>query len=67
MKGIIIFAGVTLIIIGLFWPVVKKIPLFRLPGDVTINKPGTKVYFPFTSMIVLSVVITLVLKLLRKF
>jgi hypothetical protein len=67
LRNLIIFAGVALLVVGLFWPVVKKIPLFRLPGDIAISRPGTKIYFPITSMIVISVVLTLVLKLLRKF
>jgi uncharacterized membrane protein len=39
----------------------------RLPGDVRIEKENVKVFFPITSMILISIVLTLVLNLLRRF
>ena len=66
MQKNIIVIGVIIIIIGLAWPVIGKIPLFRLPGDIVINRPGFKFFFPITSMIIISVVITLIMKLLGK-
>ena len=56
---------IILVLIGLFWPVVSKIPLFRLPGDLVIDRPGTKIYLPITSMLVLSLLLTLLLRFLR--
>lgn len=65
MRTLIITAAVILLIIGLFWPIVSKIPLFRLPGDIVINRAGTKVYIPITSMIVLSLLLTVLIRFLR--
>lgn len=39
----------------------------RLPGDIRIERPNAKVYVPITSMIVVSVVLSLVLALARRF
>ena len=36
------------------------------PGDLVIDKPGFKLFAPFTTMIVLSVVVSLVIWLLRR-
>jgi hypothetical protein len=65
MQKILIFSGIALIVVGLLWPWVVKIPLGHLPGDIVIDRPGMKIYFPITSMIVVSLVLSLVLRLFR--
>jgi hypothetical protein len=66
MQRILIIAGIALIAVGLLWPWLVKIPIFRLPGDIVVNKPHLKVYVPITSMVVLSVAISLLLWIIRK-
>lgn len=39
----------------------------NLPGDVKIEKENVKVYFPVVSMIVISVILSLISWLYRKF
>jgi hypothetical protein len=65
MQKILIFSGIALVVIGLLWPWVGKIPLGHLPGDIVIDKPGMKIYFPITSMIIVSLVLSLILRLFR--
>lgn len=43
------------------------LPLGRLPGDIRIVKPGMNFYFPLTTCILLSLVVSLVIALLRLF
>ena len=38
----------------------------RLPGDIRIENKNVKFYFPITSMILISVVLTIILRLIRK-
>jgi hypothetical protein len=66
MQKTIIVLGIILIIIGLTWPWLSKIPLGRLPGDIVINKPQMKIYFPITTMIILSVLISFILWLFKR-
>ncbi len=40
MQKTLIVVGVVLIIVGLGWPWLGKIPLGRLPGDIMIDKPA---------------------------
>lgn len=57
--------GIVLLFLGL--ALMGKLPFFgRLPGDIRIERPGFVLYFPLTSMLILSAVISLVLTLLRK-
>ena len=61
-----IVIGAILIVLGLLWPWITKLGLFRLPGDIVIERDGFRFYFPITTMIIISVVISLVLWLLRR-
>ena len=66
MQKTIIVLGIILIVIGLTWPWLSKIPIGRLPGDIVINKPQMKIYFPVTTMIIMSVLISFILWLFKK-
>jgi len=66
MQRMLITAGVLIALVGLLWPWVSKLPLGRLPGDIVIDKPGFKLFAPFTTMIVVSLVLSLLVWLLRR-
>lgn len=66
MQKILIIAGAILIASGLFWPLIAKLGLGKLPGDIAIRGDGVAFYFPLTTMIVLSIVATLLLRLFGK-
>lgn len=66
MQRLLIVIGVLALVAGLLWPWLSRLPLGRLPGDIVIDKPGLKVFFPFTTMLVLSLVLSLLLWLFRK-
>ena len=63
---ILIVAGLILVVVGLAWPWLAKLPLGRLPGDIAIERPDLKVYVPITTMIVVSVILSLIVWLLRR-
>jgi Protein of unknown function (DUF2905) len=64
-KGLIVL-GIVIALIGVAWPWVSKLPIGRLPGDILIDRPGFRVFFPITTLIIISVVISLILMLFRK-
>lgn len=66
MQRTLIILGITLILIGLFWPWLAKLPLGRLPGDILFERPGIKIYIPITTMIMVSLLLSLLLWLFRK-
>lgn len=66
MTGIprlLVFAGLALVAIGLAWPVITKLGLGRLPGDIAIERENFRFYFPFTTLLVVNVVIWLLMRL----
>lgn len=66
MRRLLVIVGSVLIAVGLLWPWLSKLPLGRLPGDIVIDRPGFKLFAPFTTMILLSLVVSLILWLLRR-
>jgi hypothetical protein len=66
MQRVLIGIGIALVVAGLAWPLLSRLPLGRLPGDFVIDRPGLKVFFPLTTMLLVSAVASLVLWLLRR-
>ncbi|MFO7278204.1 MAG: DUF2905 domain-containing protein [Pseudomonadota bacterium] len=66
MNRLFITLGAILIAIGLAWPWLKGLPLFRLPGDIVVDRPGFRFYFPITTMLLISVVLSLIMWLMRR-
>jgi hypothetical protein len=66
MTRILVTLGVILVIVGLAWPWLVKIGLGRLPGDVVIERENFRVYFPITTMVLISLLLSLVFWLFRK-
>lgn len=65
MQKILIIIGIIMIIAGIMWPVIQKIGLGRLPGDILIRKEGFTFYFPITTCIIISLVIFIIYKIFR--
>ncbi len=65
---LIIYAGVFLILIGaaVYFFGDKLSWLGRLPGDIRIEREGFRFYFPFTTMLLVSVFLTLLIRLLQR-
>ena len=57
----LIAVGIVLIVLGLAWPLVAKLGLEHLPGDIRIERDGFVFYFPLTTGLIVSVVLSLIL------
>lgn len=64
LAKILIFTGAVLIIAGFVFLLLGKIGFFRLPGDIEMGSKTWKIYFPITSSIIISLVLTLILWLI---
>jgi len=62
----LILGGILLVLLGLFWPLLPKLPFGRLPGDIVIERENFRFYFPLSTMVLVSLVLSLVLWLLRR-
>jgi len=66
LNRLLVLLGVSLIVLGLAWSWIRRLPLFRLPGDIVIDRPGFKFFFPVTTMLLLSALISLIAWLARR-
>jgi hypothetical protein len=65
----LMFGGVIIFLVGgaVYLAAKFGIPLGRLPGDIRIEGENGSFYFPLTSSILVSILITIILNLLSKF
>lgn len=66
MQKILVSIGLLLLVVGLLWPWLQKLGLFRLPGDIVIEKENMRFYFPVTSAIIISLVVSVIIWLFRR-
>jgi len=66
MQRTLILLGTLAIIIGVAWPWISRLPIGRLPGDIVIDRPGFRFFFPITTMVIASLVISALLWLFRR-
>lgn len=70
MRRVLIITGILLLLAGLLWPWITKGNWWRwignLPGDIRIEREGFRLFFPVTTMLLLSLLASAVLWLVRR-
>lgn len=66
MQRIFIIIGVALVVVGLAWPWLSRLPFGRLPGDINIERDGFGFHFPIVTSILVSLLLSLLLWIFRK-
>jgi uncharacterized protein HemY len=66
MQRTLIIIGLIILALGLTWPLVGRLPLGRLPGDILIHRENVKIWFPVTTCVVISVIVSLVIWFFRR-
>jgi hypothetical protein len=67
MAKFLIIVGILMVVAGVVLHYSPKLPfLGKLPGDIVIDRGNFKMYFPITTSIVVSVLISLILYLIHK-
>ena len=66
---ILIIIGIIIIIAGIILLFVKKLPfnLGKLPGDIYIKKENFTFYFPITTAIIISIILSIIFYIASKF
>ena len=62
----LITIGIVLVALGLAWPLLARLGLGSLPGDVKFERKGFTFYFPVATSILVSLAITLILWIFRR-
>jgi hypothetical protein len=66
VQRFLIGLGLLVLVVGLLWPVLGKIGLGRLPGDIVIEREGGSFYFPIVTCLIISAVLSVVLWLFSR-
>jgi hypothetical protein len=64
MGKLLLFTGLVIAALGLL--MMSGLPIGRLPGDFSFRRGNTAVYFPLTTSILLSIILTLLFAILRR-
>jgi hypothetical protein len=66
IRRILIVAGIVLVVVGLLWPLLARLGLGRLPGDIVVERGNFRFYFPLVTSILISLVLTALFWLFRR-
>ena len=65
MQKLLIILGIVILVIGLFYPYIKKLGLGQLPGDIMFKSGNSTFFFPIVTCIIISVVLTVIFNLFK--
>ena len=63
---LLIILGVVLVALGVLWPMIAKLGVGRLPGDIVIERENSRLYIPIVTSLIISIVLSVVLWLLNR-
>jgi hypothetical protein len=66
LQRFLIGLGLVILVVGLLWPLLSRIGLGRLPGDIMVQRGNATFYFPLASSVLISVVLSLLLWLFNR-
>lgn len=66
MSRLLIIFGLVLVAVGVLWPVIAKLGLGRLPGDLVIERENFRLYIPIATSLLISLLLSQVLWFLNR-
>lgn len=66
VQRFLIGLGLVVLIVGIAWPLLSRIGLGRLPGDIVLERGGTSFYFPIVTCIIVSIVLSAIFWLFNR-
>ena len=66
LSRVLIGLGLLLVLAGLLWPMLSKLGLGRLPGDIVVQRDGFTLHVPVATSILVSLILSLILWLVNR-
>ena len=66
MSRFLLILGLALVALGLAWPLIGKLGLGKLPGDIVVERENFSFHFPIATMIAVSVVLTILVNVILR-
>jgi len=61
----IIIIGLAIVLIGVLYPYLRKLPFGQLPGDIFYKSDNFSFVFPIVTCIIISIILTVIWNLFR--
>ncbi|HKN01050.1 MAG TPA: DUF2905 domain-containing protein [Candidatus Binataceae bacterium] len=58
IQRFLIWLGLVILVAGIMWPILSRIGLGRLPGDIVFQRGGATFYFPVVTCLIISIVLS---------
>jgi Protein of unknown function (DUF2905) len=58
VQRLLIGLGLVILVTGIAWPILSRIGLGRLPGDIMFQRGGTTFHFPLVTCIIVSIALS---------
>jgi hypothetical protein len=62
----LIVLGIVLVSLGLLWPFLQKLGMWRLPGDFVVERENFRLYIPLGTSLLISAMLTLIIWLIKR-
>ena len=66
MSRFLVLLGLAILAVGLLWPLLSRLGLGRLPGDIVVQRANFSFYFPLATCILISVALSAVFWLFNR-
>jgi hypothetical protein len=66
LQRFLIGLGLVILVVGVAWPMLSRIGIGRLPGDIMFQRGGATFYFPLATSIILSIVVSVLFWLFNR-
>lgn len=66
MQRLLIGLGLAILATGIAWPILARIGVGKLPGDIVVERGGATFYFPVVTCIIVSVALSALLWLFSR-
>ncbi len=66
MSRTLVTIGLVIVAVGLLWPLLGRLGLGRLPGDILVRRGNVTFYAPIATGLIVSLVLSLVLWFLNR-
>jgi hypothetical protein len=63
---LLIILGIVLMVLGVLWPLIARLGLGRLPGDIVIERENFRLYIPILTSLIVSIVLSVILWLINR-
>jgi Protein of unknown function (DUF2905) len=63
---LLIILGIVLVVLGILWPLVTRLGVGRLPGDIVIERENFRLYIPIMTSLIVSIVLSVILWLINR-